>query len=125
LLAESEAIDPGIRAASVPCVEAREHLRLAFDTFDATDARAFAGRARRELQATAERVRNRNDSTRTDTHAPGERGRRARQRLTNGEIGAQLFLSARTVEWHVRNVFAKPGIGSRRQLEGALGPPAA
>ena len=78
---------------------------------------AFAERARRELIATGEKVRKR----RVETHdqlTPQEEqiARLARDGLTNPEIGVQLFISARTVEWHLRKVFTKLDISSRRQL---------
>jgi len=82
---------------------------------------AFAERARQELIATGEKVRKRSVETR-DQLTPQEEqiARLARDGLSNPQIGAQLFLSTRTVEWHMRKVFAKLGIGSRRELNGAL-----
>ena len=82
---------------------------------------AFAERARRELLATGERVRKRTTETR-DELTPQERqiARLARDGLSNPEIGARLFLSPRTVEWHLRKVFDKLGIRSRRELANAL-----
>jgi DNA-binding NarL/FixJ family response regulator len=82
---------------------------------------AFAERAGRELLATGGRVPKRSDETR-DQLTPQEEqiARLARDGLSNPEIGAQLFISARTVEWHLRKVFAKLGISSRRQLRAAL-----
>ena len=82
---------------------------------------AFAERARGELLATGERVRRRTDETR-DELTPQELqiARLARDGLSNPEIGAQLFLSPRTVEWHLRKVFTKLGIHSRRELSRAL-----
>ena len=82
---------------------------------------AFAERARRELVATGETVRKRGAKTFT-TLTPQEAhiARLACDGLTNPEIGAQLFLSARTVEWHLRKIFTKVGIGSRRELRAAL-----
>jgi DNA-binding CsgD family transcriptional regulator len=82
---------------------------------------AFAERARRELIATGEKVRKRSIETR-DQLTPQEEqiARLARDGRTNPQIGAQLFLSARTVEWHLRKVFTKLGIGSRHELKAAL-----
>jgi DNA-binding CsgD family transcriptional regulator len=82
---------------------------------------AFAERARRELIAAGENVRRRSDITR-DQLTPQEEqiAALARDGLSNPEIGAQLFLSARTVEWHLGKVFTKLDISSRRQLRAAL-----
>ena len=81
----------------------------------------FAERAERELLATGETVRKRTVET-LDELTPQEVqvARMAADRLTNPEIGAQLFLSPRTVEWHLRKVFGKLGISSRRELRSAL-----
>ena len=81
----------------------------------------YAERARRELTATGEKVRKRSDETR-DQLTPQEEqiARLARDGFSNPEIGARLFISARTVEWHLRKVFAKLGISSRKQLRVAL-----
>ena len=82
---------------------------------------AFAERARNELQATGEKVRKRTVETRDDLTAQERQiARLARDGLSNPEIGARLFLSPRTVEWHLRNVFNKLEIRSRRELAGAL-----
>ena len=82
---------------------------------------AFAERARRELIATGETVRKRSAETTTAlTAQEAHIARLARDGRTNPEIGAQLFLSARTVEWHLRKIFTKLGIGSRRELHAAL-----
>jgi DNA-binding CsgD family transcriptional regulator len=82
---------------------------------------AFAERTRRELIATGEKVRKRNSDTRDQLTAQEEQiARLARAGLSNPEIGAQLFLSARTVEWHLRKVYTKLGIGSRHELKSAL-----
>jgi len=100
---------------------AREQLRTAHDLFTAIGMDAFAGRARRELLATGEKARKRSLGTREELTPQEEQiARLARDGLSNPEIGAQLFVSARTVEWHLRNVFAKLGITSRRQLQRAL-----
>jgi DNA-binding CsgD family transcriptional regulator len=102
-------------------VDARAQLRAAHELFQAIGMEAFAERARAELLATGERVRRRAAETR-DELTPQERqiARLARDGLSNPEIGAQLFLSPRTVEWHLRKVFAKLGIQSRHQLVSAL-----
>jgi DNA-binding NarL/FixJ family response regulator len=84
-------------------------------------AEAFAERARRELVVTGEKVRKRSEDHTTDLTAQEERiAELARQRHTNPEIGAELFPSARTVEWHLRNIVTKLGISSRRELDAAL-----
>jgi DNA-binding CsgD family transcriptional regulator len=100
---------------------ARTQLRTAFTMFDAMGMEAFAERARRELAATGETVRKRSVETVTRlTAQEAYIARLARDGLTNPEIGARLFLSARTVEWHLRKIFTKLGIGSRRELPAAL-----
>jgi DNA-binding CsgD family transcriptional regulator len=102
-------------------VDAREQLRTAHRLFDAIGMEAFAERARRELLATGEKARKRSPGTREELTPQEEQiARLARDGLSNPEIGAQLFVSARTVEWHLRNVFAKLGITSRRHLPKAL-----
>ena len=101
--------------------DAREQLRAAHELFSGFGARGFAERARRELLATGETVGARRGGARDElTPQELEIANLAAEGRTNPEIGAQLFLSARTVEWHLRKVFAKLGIGSRRQLRTAL-----
>ena len=102
-------------------VDARQQLRAAHEMFAAIGMEAFAERARNELQASGENVRKRTVETRDDLTAQERQiARLARDGLSNPEIGARLFLSPRTVEWHLRNVFNKLGIRSRRELAGAL-----
>ncbi len=82
---------------------------------------AFADRALHELQATGETVRKRRDDTRNDLTPQEEHiARLALEGRTNPEIGAQLYISARTVEWHLRKVFLKLNVNSRRELRNAL-----
>ena len=101
--------------------DAREQLRTAHDMLAAMGAEAFAGRARHELLATGETVRQRTaESASTLTAQEAHIARLAAGGRTNPEIAAQLFLSARTVEWHLRKIFTKLGIGSRRELREAL-----
>jgi DNA-binding CsgD family transcriptional regulator len=102
-------------------VEAREELRLAHDMFVARGIDVFTERARRELLATGETVRKRTGASYFDLTAQEEEiARLAGSGLTNSEIGTQFFISARTVEWHLRKVFTKLGVGSRRELRGVL-----
>jgi len=102
-------------------VDAREQLHAAHLSFAAMGAEAFAERARRELLATGETVRKRTaEVDRELTTQELEIALRARDGLTNTEIGAELFLSPRTVEWHLRKVFVKLDITSRRQLQRAM-----
>jgi DNA-binding CsgD family transcriptional regulator len=101
--------------------DARVQLHMAYDLFTAIGMEAFAERTGRELVATGEKVRKRSPDTRDELTPQEEQiARLARDGLSNPEIGAQLFVSARTVEWHLRNVFFKLGITSRRQLRTAL-----
>ena len=102
-------------------VDARAQLRTAHEMLASMGLEAFAARARRELRATGERVRKRSVATRDDlTPQEGEIARLAAEGLTNPEIGARLFLSRRTVEWHLKKVFLKLDVTSRKQLDAAL-----
>jgi DNA-binding CsgD family transcriptional regulator len=101
--------------------DAREQLRTAHELLSAIGAAAFADRAQRELAATGETVRKRTAASPSElTAQEASIARLAVEGRTNPEIGAQLFLSARTVEWHLRKIFAKLGITSRRELRAAL-----
>jgi DNA-binding CsgD family transcriptional regulator len=102
--------------------EAREHLRTAHDMLEAMRMDAFAERAGRELRATGETVRKRADTVgdRQMTAQEARIARLAREGLSNPEIGSRLFISARTVQYHLAKVFAKLGIASRSQLNYAL-----
>jgi DNA-binding CsgD family transcriptional regulator len=102
-------------------VDAREQLRAAYDRFSRIGAEGFAERARRELVATGETAPRRDVDTR-DVLTPQEAqiARMASDRQTNPEIGAKLFISPRTVEYHLKKVFTKLDIGSRKELAGAL-----
>ncbi len=101
--------------------DARAQLRTAHALFTRFGAQAFAERAVRELRATGETVARR-DAAAVAALTPQESqiARLARDGLTNSEIGAQLFLSPHTVEWHLRKVYAKLGITSRRLLSTVL-----
>ncbi len=98
-------------------VDARDQLRTAHELFSRFGAEAFAERARRELLATGETARKRTEDT-LDVLTPQEAqiARLARDGLSNPEIGAQLFISPRTVQYHLRKVFLKLDITSRNQL---------
>ncbi len=101
--------------------DAREQLRPAHESFAAMGAAPLAERAARELRATGETVRKRSAETLDDlTAQEAQIASLAADGSTNPEIGAQLFLSPRTVEWHLRKVFTKLGVSSRRELRGAL-----
>jgi ATP/maltotriose-dependent transcriptional regulator MalT len=107
-------------------VEARSELRTAYELFLAMPADGFAERARRELLATGERVRAHRGDTSTQLSSQELHiALLARDGRTNPEIATELFISARTVEWHLRKVFAKLGITSRRELRKAPLPTAA
>jgi DNA-binding CsgD family transcriptional regulator len=102
-------------------VDAREQLRAAYDSFSRIGTEAFAERARHELVATGETAPRRTEETR-DVLTPQEAqiARMASDRQTNPEIGAKLFISPRTVEYHLRKVFTKLDISSRKELRSAL-----
>ena len=100
---------------------AREHLRTGYEGLTAMGMEAFAERARGELVATGETVHERTVQARYELTAQEVQiARLAGDGLTNPEIGSQLFLSPRTVEWHLRKVFSKLGISSRRELSRTL-----
>jgi DNA-binding CsgD family transcriptional regulator len=102
-------------------VDARGQLGTAYEMFMTIGMEAFAERARRELAATGAKARKRSPETHDElTPQEGQIARLARDGLSNPEIGARLFISARTVEWHLRKVFTKLAISSRRQLRTAL-----
>jgi DNA-binding CsgD family transcriptional regulator len=101
--------------------EAREQLRAAHDICVAKGADGFAARAERELHAAGEPARKRSPEPNAALTAQEARiARLAREGQSNADIGAQVFISPRTVEYHLSKIFAKLGIESRRQLEHAL-----
>ncbi|MDT4928061.1 MAG: hypothetical protein QOF92_928 [Pseudonocardiales bacterium] len=103
-------------------IDARAQLRIAHKMLEAMGMEAFAERARRELRATGETARKRSVAT-GDTQLTAQEAqvaRMARDGLTNAEIGARLFISPRTAQYHLRKVFTKFGIESRGQLDAVL-----
>jgi DNA-binding CsgD family transcriptional regulator len=102
-------------------LDAREQLRTAHEMFASMGAEGFAERAARELLATGETARKRTVETSDQlTAQEAQIARLARDGLSNPEIGAQLFISSRTVEYHLHKIFAKLNISSRHQLEPVL-----
>lgn len=103
-------------------VDARTQLRAAHELFESMGMAAFAERARRELLATGERTRGRAAPAAAGelTAQEAQIARLARDGLSNTEIGARLFISARTVQYHLGKIFTKLGIRSRSQLDTAL-----
>jgi len=101
--------------------EARDQLSVAYELFAKMGAAGFAERARVELLATGERARVRQESTQYDLTARElQIAELAAERATSREIAAQLFISPNTVDYHLRAVFQKLGISSRRQLPAKL-----
>jgi DNA-binding CsgD family transcriptional regulator len=102
-------------------LDARAQLRIAHGLLEAMGIQAFAERARRELQATGDTTRKRTIETRGElTAQEAVIARLARDGLSNPEIGSRLYISTRTVQYHLRKVFAKLAISSRAQLDRAL-----
>jgi DNA-binding CsgD family transcriptional regulator len=105
-------------------IDARDHLHTAYEMCAEIGMAAFAERARRELQATGETVRKRTKEAAADAELTAQERQVAqlvREGFSNPEVGARLFLSPRTVEWHLRKIFTKLNITSRRQLRDVLG----
>jgi DNA-binding CsgD family transcriptional regulator len=101
--------------------DAREQLSIAYEMFVTMGAGGFAERAERELLATGETARKRTHETRGElTPQEDQVARLARDGLSNIEIGARLFISPRTVQYHLSKVFTKLGINSRQQLDRVL-----
>jgi DNA-binding NarL/FixJ family response regulator len=102
-------------------VDAREQLRTAYEMLRRFGAEAFAERARRELLAAGEFTRQSAERVGENlTAQESQIARLAGNGLTNPEIGAQLFISPRTVEWHLHKVYTKLDVSSRNELRGAL-----
>ena len=102
--------------------DARTQLRTAYGMFEAMGMEAFAERTSRELRATGETARKRSVETNRDlTPREAQIATMARDGLSNAEIGTRLFVSAHTVDYHLRKVFQKLRISSRRQLADTLG----
>ena len=102
-------------------IDARDQLRLAQDSFTVMGAEAFAARAGRELLATGETARKRTAETRDElTPQETQIAQFARDGLSNADIGARLFISPRTVEYHLHKVFIKLDITTREHLDRVL-----
>jgi DNA-binding CsgD family transcriptional regulator len=98
-------------------VDARDHLRRALATFEHLGAQPWAKRARQELRASGETARKRDESTRTELTAQERQvARFVAEGLSNRDVAARLFVSPRTIDFHLRNVFAKTGVSSRGEL---------
>jgi DNA-binding CsgD family transcriptional regulator len=105
--------------------DARDQLRIAYEMLDKIGMEAFAERARKELAATGETARRRAvqaaaGASQQLTPQEAQVARLARDGLSNPEIGARLFISSHTVQYHLSKVFAKLGITSRGQLQRVL-----
>jgi len=122
LVSEDEAADALHREAIARLSRTRVRVELtAYEMLSEMGVEAFAERARRELAATGETARKRVDETRDElTAQEAQIARLARDGLSNPEIGAELFISPRTVKYHLRKVFTKLGINSRHELVTAL-----
>ncbi|MCU1659377.1 MAG: transcriptional regulator, luxR family [Pseudonocardiales bacterium] len=104
-------------------VEARQHLHIALHMFTTMGAQAFADRTERELLASGERLHKQTVEPRTQlTSQEAQISQFALDGYSNPEIAAKLYLSPRTVEYHLRKVFMKLGIRSRNELHRVLGP---
>jgi DNA-binding CsgD family transcriptional regulator len=100
-------------------VDAREHLRAALETFEGLRAAARAERATQELRASGESVRRRDGADKPSlTPQECQVAQLVRNGMSNKDVAAQLFVSPRTVDFHLRNVFTKTGVSSRGELIG-------